>query len=993
MSEDVLSLVEGRYGFSHELFFDYCFARGFIRQGTTLTTFLLNSEQHLFHRAQVRQILAYLRDDDYVRYSQDLCSLLANQKIRPHLKDVTLAWVFSLQDPQEYEWEVLAPWVETELDAIKHGKPNPNKLATLIWSRFFTSPSWFQFADQKGLVADWLNSDCDRITDQGTKYVRMHQRFAGDRVAALLEPFVNRGGNWPQRLTFVMQSAQLEHSRRFFELFLKLIDNGTLDNFRSPFASNGIFWSKLANLGTQRPIWIAEVMAQWLYRRLSIVSKTRDDAGQPKWHLVSNRDQLGPEILKKAAIKTPEAFVQHVLPAVLKIANHASYKHDHLVPKRDAVWNTISLDDQSSMAQACINALSMAVEKLSERKSICVEAILSTLRQHTTNTSNFILLRAYAAGAKYLADEAVSVLCDEPWRFECRYADNPNWESRKLVGAIVRHCTEQSRAKLEKAVLAYNPLYDRSQYAYKQMGKATYELLSSFPPDLRSQLAQKRYLELERKFMAPQPPPQKSRVYRVGSPIKESDAKKMTDEQWLRAIEEYDTEEGKNRWEYPGQGGALQLARTLKDRVKQEPKRFAQLSLNFPPDTHHEYMEYTLSGLKDSKGLSDLKLDVCRKAFGDAREIHGKAIADLLGSIEDPLPEDAVQMLDWLASKHPDPHQELRNKQASISTTYYERDILAHGINTTRGRTAWAITNILLRDYSQIQRFWTIIEHLINDNTVAVRSCAATILLAIFDKEPELAIEQFLTLVEPRGDPNDEDRLLATRDVRRFFQYGIYQYFEILRPVIERMLRSDFDETSNLGAWLVSMAALIGHESAGLLAEEASIGNSSQRLGVVQVAAANIGQTEHRCWSEEKLLKFFDDSDSKVRQEAASCFRNLRNQSLKTYENLIGRFCHSTAYDDDSFHLLSVLEHTSDRLPRITLTACRKFFERFGTEANDIRTSRSIDGSIFAKLILRTYHQHLQDEWAVECLELIDQMCLAEFYEIRSILDDYERLQ
>ena len=834
-------------------------------------------------------------------------------------------------------------------------------------------------------------SECDSLADLGVRYVRVHQRHSGDRVAELLEPFVGRDGNWPQRLSFIMQRAQLDLSRRLFELFLRLIDEGTLDSGRGPIAANSTFWSMLHNLETRHPDWIAEVLAHWLHRRLAIARQTRNDGGQPNWHILFNYDEVGPEVIETSAAKSPEAFAQHVLPTVLKIADEASAEESRPAPKRDAVWSTLFWEYHSSMDQACINAVSAAVEQLAESRSESIESILGNLRQHTTYTANFLLLRAYAAGAGHFADEAISLLCNETWRFECGYSNSPIWVSMQLVGAVVRHCTDDNRKKLEQAILTHIPLYERSPYGHKDMGRHSYGLLSSIPAELRSDQTQARFLELERKFGSPESPPERMQTFRVGSPIQGAAAEKMTDEQWLRAIAKYDTEEGKNPWEHPEQGGALELARTLREFAKQDPERFARLSLRFPSGTHPYYMEHTLRGLKGAKGDLELKLEVCRKAYHGSREDCGMAIAALLGSTEEPLPEEAVQMLSCLATWHPDPNQELGNKQATGSSPYFGGDILTHGINTTRGRTAWAITDLILHDVSYIQRFRTIVEHLVNDYSIAVRACAATTLLAIVNTEPEFAIEQFLKLVESRGDPTSDDRLLTTRDAKEFLNYGIYQHFDYVRPVIKRMLQSDIDETSEKGAWFASIAALLGHEEAGFFVEEACRGNATQRLGVAQVAAANIGRIECRQWSEEKLLQFFDDTDPKVCQEAGSCFRNLKNQSLETYENLISRFCDSAAYHENSFHLLSALDHSSDKLPGITLLALQRFSERFGAEANDIHTSRSIDGATMAKLILRTYYQHQHDQWAAGCLDLMDQMCLEGSNEIRSNLESYER--
>ena len=991
VSEGVLSFDDKQYGFGHESFFDYCFARGFVARETSLAEFLVASEQHLFRRAQVRQVLVYLRDADRERYYSELRVLLTHQNVRPHLKDLAIAWVVSLSDPEENEWNVLAPWIESELESVKSGRPNSDKFASLVWNRFFSSQPWFQIADREGLVAEWLASDNDRLVDVGANYVRVHQRHSADRVAELLEPFVGRDGNWPQRLNFIMQWANLEHSRRFFELFLRLVDDGTLDDARG-LATNSTFWSMLYGLPEARPDWTAEVLAHWLLRRLSIIRETRSDTDQPNWYEFFNHDDFGSKPVQDAAIKAPEAFARHVLPVVLKIADEAASRTEDAAPKHDAVWPIILFDSEyPSMDQACRNAITTAVEKLAVAKADSIGDIHAELRNRDTYMANFLLLRAYTAGAECFANVAVTELCNNTWRFECGYSDSPYWIAMQLIKAVAPLCSDENRARLEQAILHYTPEYERTQYGYQSRGHASFVLLSGIPAEFRSRNAQIRYAELERKFKVAESPPQGIQSYAVGSPIAKTAAEKMTDEHWLKAIQSYDSEERKRRWENPGKGGALELARMLQDFVKKEPERFARLSLRFPAGTHPDYIGHTLGGLKETDVSTELKLKLCRKAYDEYPEACGQEVADMLGAIEEPLPDDAVQMLHWLATEHPDPEREMWNEQATGGTLYYRGDILFHSINTVRGRAAGAIRDLIQRDTSYIQRFRPTVERLVNDNSAAVRACAASTLLVIVGHDSQFALGQFLRLVEPRGDQTSDNRLLATRYVEHFINYGLYQHFGYLRPVVERMLQSSFPETSKAGTRLANIAALLGHDDAEALVEEALRGNPSQRLGMAQVASANVAKAEHRQWSEQKLLLFFDDDDRKVRQKAATCFRYLKNQSLETYEALISGFCDSAAYQEDSFSLLDALEQSTHRLPGITLIACEKFLERFGSEARDIRTHRALDGSTMAKLILRTYHQHQRDEWATGCLDLIDMMCLERSYDVHRSLDEYER--
>ena len=987
-SEGVLSFDGNRYGFGHETFFDYCFARAFMSKTQSLTTFLVTSEQHLFRRAQVRQVLAYLRDADQKRYCSELSGLLTDERIRCHLKDLAVALAVSMPNPDENEWDVLNPWIKCELKAIKSGELNPDKFASLVWNRFFFSQLWFQITDRKGVITAWLESENQRLVNTGVNYVRIHQEHSGDRVAELLEPFVGMGGEWPQRLSYVMQWAHLENSRKFFNLFLKLIDDGTLDDTRGPITANSTFWSMLYGLAKERPDWIPEVLSHWLLRRFSLIRDSRDSAGTSNWHNLFNYDNFGSDHICDSATKVPEKFAQHVLPVVLKITDETVWEEGRHPPKRHAVWGSLFKSNHVSIDQACRNAVTTAVEKLAEIKPDSVAWILAELRSRDTYLANYLLLQAYAAGAKHFANDAVSELCNKPWRFECGYSDSSYWVAIQLIKAVTPLCSDENRARLELAILDYTSAYERTPNGYKSRGHACFALLSGIPLELRSQHAQARYEELERKFGVPESPPEGIKTYMVVSPIEKSAAEKMTAGQWLGAIKKYDSEERPN-WENPGKGGAWQLAGILQEFVKKEPERFARMSLRFPSDTNPVYMERTLGGLKETNGLTELKLEACRKAYSECRDDCGKAIADLLGSIKDQLPDDAVQILDWLATEHPDPEKELWNEEASGGTFYYRGDIFEHGINTTRGRAAEAIRDLILRDSSYIERFHSTVERLVNDKSLAVRACACSILLATISQDSEFALGQFLRLVELQDGQTNDDRLLATPYVERFINYGLYKQFGRLRPVIERMVRSSFPEVNEAGARLGSIAVLLQNDNAEALVEEALHGKSSHRLGVAQVASANIGKTEHRQWSEQKLLLFFDDADNKVRQEAAMCFRHLEGQSLASYENLIVNFCHSAAYQEDSFSLLHVLEQSSYRLPGITCVVCQKFLERFSNEARDISTSRAADVPIVIKLILRTYHQH--DEWSSKCLDLIDRTCLEMVYDIKNNLDEYER--
>ena len=827
-SEGVLTFDERRYGFGHESFFDYCFARLFVNRSASLVSFLKGSEQHLFRRAQIRQVLAYLRDADHARYVQELRALLSHERIRAHVKDLAFALLAEVTEPTEEEWAIREQWIAPALKAVEEGTPNPDKLSEIAWQRFFGSSSWFEMTDRHGMIEDWLASGNDRLNDVAVNYLRSHQRNSPDRVAALLEPYADRGGKWTSRLRFIMQWANHHTSRRFFDLFLRLVDNGALDEARGPIAENSTFWDMLHGLDKNRPEWISEVLAHRQRRRLSII---RTDGKYLPRRAFFDYGQSAAVMFNTSAKHAPKVFVEQVLPVVLEISDFTL--SGDTPPKHDAASPFLTKTDHPGGEEACLPELAGALATLAREGATDLRSVLSELRRRDTHVANHLLLALYTGGAARHADEAAALLCDEPWRFQCGFSDSPRWCAMEAIRAVVSHCTAENRERLEKAILRYVHPYERTKDGYKQNGWSRFALLSAIPSELRSAHANAHFEELVRKFGEPQGEPRGPIGGMVKSPIKKDTADKMTDDQWLGAIVKYHSEERRRFLRDEVTGGARQLAQVLEDRAKEEPERFARLSLRFPADTNPVYLERTLSALKEAPIVGALKIQVCRKAFAESHEPYGRSIADVLGNIEDPLTDDAVQMLHQLATEHEDPGREAWQESAGCGKPYYGGDIYFNGINTTRGIAAGAIRDLVLSDATYIERFRPTLHQMIQDGSAAVLSCVAGTLQAVAYHDPALGMSLFQNMNLP------EDGLLATRHVYNFIQGNLRGSFAELRPIVERMLRSSEPGVREAGSRLAGIASLILECAAGLV-DEALQGDARHRLGVAQVAAARV---------------------------------------------------------------------------------------------------------------------------------------------------------
>lgn len=984
-SEGVITLHGHRYGFGHESFFDYCFARLFVRRSTSLVSFLTRSEQHLFQRAQVRQILAYLRDADRARYLNEIASLLCDENIRTHLKELAFALLAEVRDPHEDEWTIWESWLDPILVAAREGTPdsNPlkehaNPLSTLAWRKFIGSESWFEFADGRGVITSWLGSGSDALSQFAISWLHVHHQAYPDRVAALLEPYADLPDPWQARLRGFMQWTQVHQSRRLFDLFLRLVDNGALDEAVGPIASNSTFWDIVYGTGENRPDWIPEVLAHRLNRRFSVAQTSGEELSLS--NLLGYDRSIG-ELVEKSAIPYPSEYVECVLPSVLAISDVTVV--DTAPPRRNRVWQHLIRAEHLSGEDAVLDGLIRALGALAQDETKDLRATIAELSCRETHIGNHLLLGLYAAGAERFADEAVASLCEQPWRFECGYSDSPQWCAMECLQAVIPRCALENRVRVEEVILGYYSSFETTHSGIRWRGHAQFSLLSAIPAELRSERANVRFAEFERKFGEPEGEPVPIKASRIGPPIENNATNKMSDEQWLRAIEKY-------RSELPSyssgdaKGGAYQLAQSFGSRVSEEPERFARLSLRFPPDANPNYLAHVLIALRDAAVDTDLKLRVCEKAFSEAPGPCGQELTDLLGSIKEQLPDGALEMLHWLATKHEDPTREYWKEDAPGDGKYHRGEIDGWGINTTRGRAAIAIGDLVVRDATYIERLRPTLDLMVRDPSPAVLSCVVGMVRAVAYHQPELGFELF------RAMDFSEEGLLATRNVRAFIREGLWDHFSDLRPMLERMLRSSDPKVCEVGARFVCLAFL-SERDAGDLVKEALDGTPCQRFGIAQVVAANVAVPECRNWSEGTLHQLFNDDDAKVRNAAASCFRELKDEDLDAYGELIKDFCNSEAFHEESFGILRLMETSLGRLPGMTCLVCEKFVERFADEVRDIRTRRAADAPTLVKLAFRTYQQHPNDEWTSRALALIDRLCLEGIGNAGEHLEQFER--
>jgi hypothetical protein len=983
-SEHVLIPDREQYLFFHEGFFDYAFARRFVGKDDKLLNLLQSGEQHLFRRAQVRQILLYERDADRDRYLADLNILLNSSDIRFHLKKVVIALLATLDDPKE-EWEIISHLMCDEI----------NPLTQEVWIILNSSIHWFKLLDSLGIIKRWLRDKNEKRVDKTVTLLSFMQKQVPDRVAELLEPFVGVSENWSKRFVNLIGFAEFGTGRRFFDLFLRLIDMGVLDDQVNDGSTRRDFWSHIYDLPKQNPEWACEATGHFLNRRLNISLA----AGHP--NPFDNDSSTIPysvyykEVLNESPINAPLAFIEYILPFMLRVIDLTAIKQGN-PPWQDAVWRFRIYGDDYKIDNVLLNKMEAALSSVAVNHPEDFAKISEQYLRHSNfETIQYLLVRAYAANGEIFADVAIDYLCEQPVRLEtggdlCRntiIGDEPYWATYQLLKVTTTFCSQEQIIKLQAVILDYYTDVEKTAIGLSYRGYPQLVLLNAIAPSRRTEAANRRLQEWERKFKDSKllerlenVEPSDLMASIIGSPIPESAAEKMTDGQWLSAIACYNHSDPSSWFQRNGEfvGGSGELSHILEKQVKSEPERFAKLVWEFPDSTHPHYFDAVLRGIADVDIDAETALQVCQRCHQLPNRPCGRSIGWLYRKLAKlSWTTEALDMVIWYALNDFDPVAELQRSNQN-------HNIHSKGINSTRGSAVSAIAALIFADKNRTSYFQEALQKIVQDPSIAVRSCAAEALTAMLNYDRNLAVSLFQELCE-----TEEDAVLGTQTVKLFLYYALPTHFQVLVPILERMIKSESPEVVKIGTQQACLVSLF-IEEARWLAEVCLSDTEIHRAAAAEIFVKYLRQARFREFCENALIQLFHDSNVAIRSQAGNCFFWFKEEELGEYVSLIEAFVDSPAFTNNTRDLFHALERISAKLPEVTFRVCDRFLQNLKSNNPEVR-NRIIFADEVSKLLVRLYGESKNEDLRSRCLDLVDCMARMGVYGLNEALQELER--
>jgi hypothetical protein len=966
VSAGVLRKDSRSLSFFHEGFFDYCFAKQFIHDNTSLCEMLLSDTQHLFRRAQVRQVMTLLREEDYSRYISTLDMLLYDSKIRFHLKQVAYMLLSDLDEPTDDEWEVVKKALEREdKDLIKE----TNIL-------FNISLGWFRILKNSGILAQIFESENRDEFSQSRIILNNVIETSPKDYLDFLEPYLNRSPAWNKRIYDTFGWIEIPTSIRFSKFFLQLIKNCDI--------SDDSIYRYVEMIAKSQPIYACKAMKVIFDQKLELARM------HPEVPLVSfsdnqymDEDYHIEKTLKICSRTSPLAFLEEILPVLMEAASlspsnmHGSFQRDTIWQYRMAPDNIQKL--QGSLLYGCIIALRQA-------GSESFKIYATKLSSSRLEVAQFILLRAYKAYAEELADEVIAFLCESTERLCVGYLGQTEWASYDLLKSITPYASNTSIVNLELTLLNYTPDWERKKGCQKHRGLAQYRLLSGISEEKRSLSVNSRLKELKRKFPNEEVDKFDDSVEMlpVISPLPNKALKYMTDHQWIKAIKAYSNDRSlriHNSNEILG--GATQLAQSFQHQVSQQPERFANLILQLPKNTHFAYFENGILGLRDTELPMDLTLKIAQHCYTLKESSCKRWIPDLFCRHPDKnWPSEALEIVGYLAIKDQDPSKE------SLLNGNFNGDPFSVGMNSVRGSAALGIGDLLFADPKRFEFFKNILEKLVEDPALSVRSCVAKALCATLNIDREFAVTQFLILCETG------DELFDIRDVQKFLHYALQSHYKILEPLLQRMCNSSIKSVAQSGAELSCLAAF-SLSDAKNLAHLMIEGTEYQRLGAVEIYSFNVNNPMCQSYCIAALKNFFFDQSILVREKASYCFRFLKDPEEEII-SLIVSFIGSPAFDEYPQFLLEFLNDCCLHLPTFLVDVGEKYLSAPTTDEPRLQSLRFRDSQLISEMIVRVYTQTLnrpQSDGVIlnRCLNLFDELAKKREGSFFKMTTEYER--
>lgn len=987
-SRGLITAIGGKLQFAHESFFDHSFSRRFTLSGQSVHSLLVSDEQRLFRRTQVRQIFSRLREAAQRRYLHNLREVMLAGDVRYLVKDAVAYWLGEVVAPTPAECSLVEEWFEPDHPL--------ERLARII----FNGRGWLPALHEGGTLARWVNEGGTR---KDFAFWLLNKGAVGhsDLVATFMrawwkvdpEPRASEIVAWLERLYPDGPIGPVE--TLYAEVLAGLPPSAVKENFAENF--------QLGSWVHKSPAIGARVLGLWLRKWMAVFPDKHpfgDDGIHEESYWIEQLVKDQPEALLEATIQPlAEALDREGAALAAEALAYPTIRPPHY--QHD---------------QEFLRSILAAVKAVASKNPARAEAYLQVLGDQT-DVALFIRLRAIAANGAGLAHLLAPLLGHERV-FKIGEGDGDWQPFAEAAAAAMPHLLPADRAEIESAVLAYRPEYDwareyarrakagellwpgddTNEYLLHQLklaGRDERAILATIGADHLSLTAQRRLAELDRKF-AGQPLPEAYGIRGgfVRSPIQPDQALYMSDQQWLRAIEKYHTDE-RHIYERDGViGGARQLSSVLQARAKEEPERFVAFLEELPTNMNADYAGSVISGLRESDATPAVVVRAIKAAWRWPERDFDRSINWVVQS--HPAAGTDPEILAWVlhSAEHGEAsdtavrtlNKEKRERLTASELLQRDGDLSSSGINSERGAAYEALASVLWDHKETLPQILELLERQVEaEALVSVRTCMAHTVNSVGKYDAGKAVDLLKRLAAK------DLRVLQSHLARHILNWAVHDYADTVAGLVAELLASKSKELRAYGHFLESLLALLDEERNAAFVEGFK-GNVLRRQMAAYRGAGNVTSDRHGERAVGWLLKLFFDTSRHVRGDTVRIDWGEVLDGPTDRTSFVRAYLSSPTFNDHSDHLVMALEERVSQWPDLTFEAVEKVLDLSGDWAGGHHRGHYMTMHHLSRVLIELYRSVAGGSAREkQILDLFDVYLARDSYDFRGQLGAYER--
>lgn len=960
----------------HESLFDYLHARSFVADGKRLQDFLLQSEQTLFRRTQVRQILAQERDLDCHGYLSDLKFILLDGRVRAHIRDLVFKWLATLLDPSIQEWALVLASCESSAGL-------PRDTGRVI----FGKKGWLLLLEAQGIFETWLCAEDDDDLYWALRAVEELAKTSKVDAVRIFSRFLDQR---PEKADMVLRCfLWFQPERPMPDIAdvvircLGLCNAEAFENLSAGRLNLAEGWVKKAPVDAGRIV--AAILENWYLH-----NETGTPFGEDAHQL--HRDF---HYLTDLADVNPETALKSVLPAMRVAMDRTQVSEKQ--PSEDHLWRWRRKDRGGSPHNLeFFDIVRNAIWNVAARNPERVADLLAPLDPRQHMTALHLLLEAISVNPELapLLEEQV----DNVGLFQAGWDRADAFSAGKAMATAWPMLRPEVREQLEQRLMRLYPEFSYAARCYRNSkspaiegnwspeqylswakdsvagsGKTQWSVFRQLGNIELSSAARRRAVELDRKFQGDEPEePGGIRFGSSRSPIAPEKAKRMNDRAWMAAIT---TDWSNRRGRSDGfMGDAVDLARVLQEEAKADPQRFLALYWQLPADVSPVFARAIVHAIGethlDAEALDKLlmRLDTQSPWQPDEHTLLWLITLRADGA----LGTKAVAVLAEIATtgetgKDQETVQSQREKieplyRVAMNTGH---ELFWRGTETARGKAIDLLGRLAWHDKAVFGQYRHLVDQAIDEKGPG-RLLAATgifIQAAIKHSLPDAAKwTSFLLERAPRALGSESGRLVLLR----LDQLD----HDIARPILVRQLNGADEALSALSAALIFARSLDDDRWA---SERKSIlqGCPEWRAAAAHVAAEQVDRDVYDAHLNALIIEFFNDDCELVRTAAADVFRRLDTSAMATHAELYRGYLNSKSFEGERTYFLHRLEDAPAAFDHLVL----ELIELAAAKVSVAAPSRGTIGYRLWEPLMRIYTSNEGNaDVRKRCLDVIDEL-------------------